>query len=125
MRNNQAALDLTRAVERKERGGLSLSHALRAIMLDPTIGWYTRGQAARLLTVAEGASVADKLIQQFFAQTGEIELWETALTMESFGDTPVIAPLIPALHDENHHRRHAAARALGWIGRGASPAVNA
>jgi HEAT repeat protein len=125
MRNNKATLDLARAVERYERAGLSLGQALRTIMLDSAAGWYTRGQAARLLAVTAGASVADELIQQFFAQTEEIELWETALTMESFGDTGVVAPLIPALHDENHHRRHAAARALGWIWGGGSPAVNA
>jgi tRNA(Ile2) C34 agmatinyltransferase TiaS len=96
MRNNKATPDLARAVERNERAGLSLGPALRTIMLDPTIGWFTRGQAARVLAVAEGASVANELIQQFFAQTEEIELWETALTMESFGDTRVVAPLIPA-----------------------------
>ncbi len=105
--------------------GLSLGHTLRFIMLDPEAGWFIRGKAAHLLALAEGASVANELIRQFFAQTEEIELWETALTMESFGDTRVIAPLVAALRDDNPHRRHAAARALGWIWGGGSRAVTA
>jgi hypothetical protein len=51
----------------------------------------------------------------FFAQTEKIDLWETALTIEHFGHPSGIPWLVHALYDANPHRRHAAARALGWI----------
>lgn len=52
----------------------------------------------------------------FFEQTGKDDLYATALTIESLNDRRAVPPLIRALlHDDNPHRRHAAARALGWI----------
>jgi HEAT repeat protein len=55
------------------------------------------------------------LLNLFFTQTDKIELWKTALRIERCGDRGVVRRLIAALDDENPYRRHAAARALGWI----------
>ena len=45
--------------------------------------------------------------------------------MEHLGDRRAIRPLVDALHDPNPHRRHAAARALGWIPKAGNRAANA
>jgi HEAT repeat protein len=84
-------------------------------MLDPAAGWYTRGIAARMSAISDRRGAVSSLIGLFFTQTDRIELWETALTIERFGDRAAIRPLIAALYDQNPHRRQAAARALGWI----------
>jgi HEAT repeat protein len=106
---------LVTAVERLERAGIDLSAALRAVSLDAESGWLIRGLAARLFAIADGKEAVGCLIRLFFAQTEKLELWETALTIEWFGDRAAIRSLIPALQDDNPHRRQAAARALGWI----------
>jgi len=59
--------------------------------------------------------VVRDLLRLFFTQTEKDELWETALTLESLGSRLAIPSLVKALYDNNPHRRHAAARALGWI----------
>jgi hypothetical protein len=52
----------------------------------------------------------------FFQQTEKDALYATALTIEELHDRRAVPPLIHALlEDSNPHRRHAAARALGWI----------
>ena len=55
------------------------------------------------------------LLDLFFRQTEKDELRETAVAIERLGDRAAVGPLVKALHDPNPHRRHAAARALGWI----------
>jgi len=112
MRLRAAKLDAL--VSRCERTGLQLDTALRSIMLGPAAGWQARGLAAKMLSIA-GDNCAANLMDLFFAQTEEIELWETGLTIEYFGSRAVVRRLTDALHDANPHRRHAAARALGWI----------
>ncbi|MCX6613697.1 MAG: HEAT repeat domain-containing protein [Acidobacteria bacterium] len=74
-----------------------------------------RGDAARHLH-----SVGDKrginfLLQEFFSLEEKTDLYTAALALEESEDIAAVGPLIRALHDKNPHRRHAAARALGWI----------
>jgi HEAT repeat protein len=85
------------------------------MILDPNAGWLTRATAAKLLAVADRRSTTAALLNLFFTQSEKIELWETALTIEHYGDPAAVPPLVDALYDANPHRRHAAARALGWI----------
>jgi HEAT repeat protein len=95
-------------------------------MLDPAAGWYLRGFAARILALADRKGAIASLLDLFFVQTDKIELRETALTIERFGDRAAVRPLAQALYDANPDRRRAAARALGWIpeaGRGAAKAL--
>ena len=84
-------------------------------MLDSKAGWYERGTAAKVLALADARSTAASLLDLFFTQTDKAELWETALTIEHAGDQAAVPRLIDALYDTNSHRRHAAARALGWV----------
>jgi HEAT repeat protein len=98
-----------------ERLGMPLASALRRVMLDPAAGWYVRGFAARVLAIGDARGAVAALLDLFFVQTDKIELWETALTIEWFGDRGAVRPLAEALYDANPDRRHAAARALGWI----------
>jgi len=84
-------------------------------MLDPEAGWYLRGFAARVLALADARGTVSSLLDLFFVQTDKMELWETALTIEHLGDRAAVRPLAEALYDSNPYRRHAAARALGWI----------
>jgi HEAT repeat protein len=102
-------------LEKYERSGLSIGSALRIAMLDPDAGWYRRGTAAKVLAIADGRSAVAGLLDLFFAQTGKTELWETALTIEHCADRTAVPRLADALYDENADRRHAVARALGWI----------
>jgi HEAT repeat protein len=101
--------------EKHERSGASISSALRIVMFDPGAGWYRRGTAAKVLALADAQGAVAGLRDLFFTQTGEIELWETALTIEHGADRTAVPRLVDALYDENPDRRHAAARALGWI----------
>lgn len=97
---------------------------LKSIALDPSAGWYTRAQAARILATVDADGIVADLLRLFFQQTQKMELWETALTIESQGNRLAIPALAKALHDANPHRRHAAARALGWIsGAGRAAAI--
>jgi hypothetical protein len=115
MRHDKLRRDLVRTVQRFEREGLRLDHALRTIVSDPDAGWFQRGNAAGVLAIAESEGVSECLLQQFYSQQEKNELWETALTLEQLRDVRSVTRLIRALHDPNHHRRRAAARALGWI----------
>jgi HEAT repeat protein len=92
-----------------------MSATLRAIMLDPAAGWIARGTAAKVLATADARDAICTLLDLFFVQTEENDLWDTALAVELLGDTSAIPRLIHALRDDNLHRRRAAARALGWI----------
>jgi HEAT repeat protein len=94
---------------------VSLESASRRVILDPAAGWYLRGFAARVLALADARGAVRSLLDLFFVQTDKIELWETALTIEHLGDRAAVRPLAEALYDSTPNRRHAAARALGWI----------
>lgn len=93
---------------------MSIGSALRAAMLDPDAGWYRRGTAAKLLAIVDGRAAAS-LLDLFFTQTDETESWETALTIEHCADRTAVPRVADPLYDQNPDRRHAAARALGWI----------
>jgi len=85
-------------------------------MLDPDRFHQERSAAGKLLALGKDAAVAQDLLKLFFEQSGKDELYATALTLEGLNDRRVIPILIRALlEDSNPHRRHAAARALGWI----------
>ncbi len=115
LRHQPANHNLFRLIERSDRAGIPIADALRKIISDQPLGWYTRGIAARVLAIAEGAAVSAFLLKLFFSQTEAIALWETALTIEWFGDVRSVKPLASAINDDNLYRRHAAVRALGWI----------
>jgi len=114
MRGHERTLPV--AVARLERRGFSLAGALRAIMLDPSRFHLHRAASGKLLAIARDDEAVQALLGLFFQQTGKHDLYATALTLESLDDRRAVPPLIRALlHDDNPHRRHAAARALGWI----------
>jgi HEAT repeat protein len=118
--------ELVSRLRKCEGGRRQIGPALRAVMLDPGAGWYTRGSCARLLALDEASDAMTALLDLFFAQTERTELWDTALTIESGGDASCVPRLVAALHDSNPDRRHAAARALGWlwpVGRRAAKAL--
>ncbi|MBI4892485.1 MAG: HEAT repeat domain-containing protein [Acidobacteria bacterium] len=107
---------LARAVARLERRGLSLREALRNVLLDPTHDFAHRAAAGRLLALAADSSALAALLALFHRQVEKDHLYATALTLEQLNDRRALPPLIRALlEDPNPHRRHAAARALGWI----------
>jgi hypothetical protein len=76
--------------EKHERSGASISSALRIVMFDPGAGWYRRGTAAKVLALADAQGAVAGLLDLFFTQTGEIELWETALTIEHGADRTAV-----------------------------------
>jgi HEAT repeat protein len=104
---------------------MPLATALRSIMLDAGADWQTRGTAARLLAIDDASGAVNSLLDLFFAQTEKDELWITALTIEHAGDRAAVGRLVDGLYDSNPHRRHAAARALGWIPRAGKRAAKA
>lgn len=124
LRRHDGARDLARNVERLERSGLPFSDSLHKIVFDASLDWHIRAEIAKILMLADNR-VPLQLVAQFFTLRDKLELWQTALTIESLSDVRCVASLIPALHDENPDRRHAAARALGWIGQSGGPAVTA
>ena len=89
---------------------------LPAIVLDRRAGWFTRGRALEVLAIANPEDAVAPLLELFADQTDKIELWETALSFENKGGRAAVPQLIVVLqNDANPYRRHAAARALGWI----------
>jgi HEAT repeat protein len=114
-----------RKVRESERKGLSLGEALRALMLDAAEPWMHRGDAARLLAIEDARAPVKDLLNLFWRQSEKIELRETALTFERFESAAAVPSFIEALNDSNPHRRHAAARALGWIPRAGPRAADA
>jgi hypothetical protein len=108
------------------RSGLSFTQAIETAILAPNASPLTRAGLAMLLERA-GAHPLQSLLHLFFDQTEKSDLYATALTLEALNDRRAVPPLIQALlHDPNPHRRHAAARALGWIrqpGRAAAQAL--
>jgi hypothetical protein len=105
-----------RDVRLLEAQGLSLSQALRAVLIRPGWGHFEEADAGRLLSIDGSSRAVDALLQRFFTLTEKDDLYATALRLENLNDKRAVRPLIHALlQDENPHRRHAAARALGWI----------
>ena len=117
--------ELAANLKRQEESGIPLASALRRVALDTEAGWYVRGFAARILALSDARGTLASLLDLFFEQTDKIELWETALTIEHFGDRAAVRPLAEALYDANPDRRHAAARALGWIPKAGGRAAKA
>lgn len=113
-----------RTIASYERAGLILDDALRTVASDHRAGWHMRSQAAKMLAIADDR-IVDSLLSQFFTQEDRIELWETALTIETLGHRRAVPPLVRALDDHNPDCRHAAARALGWIPNAGGAAVTA
>jgi HEAT repeat protein len=109
---------LAAKVAKLQRRGLSLVEALRAVMLDAAESHSGRAAIASVLSVSGDDQAVQALLKLFFEQTEKDDLYNTALTLERLNDRRAVRPLIRALlEDRNPHRRHAAARALGWIRR--------
>ena len=116
MRGHEQILSV--AVGNLERRGLPLARALQSLMVDATRFYSERASAGKLLAVAGGKEAVQILLDLFFEQTAKDDLYRTALTLESLDDRRAVPSLVRALlEDANPHRRHAAARALGWIRR--------
>jgi HEAT repeat protein len=104
------------SVAKLERLGLPLVEALRKVMLDPALFQHERAAAGKLLAISGDKGVTQTLLKLFFEQSQKDDLYVTALTLEELNDRRALPILINALlEDSNPHRRHAAARALGWI----------
>jgi HEAT repeat protein len=109
---------LARAVAKIECRGSSLVEALLTVMLDPSQSHFHRATIGGLLSLAGDSRPVQALLKLFFEQSEKGDLYTTALTLEQLSDRRAVQPLIRALlEDGNPHRRHAAARALGWIQR--------
>jgi HEAT repeats len=105
-------------VAKLERRGLPLTEALQVVMLDPAGSQFGRAAIVRLLSISGDDQAVQVLLKLFFEQTEKDDLYNTALALEELDDRRAVRPLIHALlEDGNPHRRHAAARALGWIRR--------
>jgi HEAT repeat protein len=114
MRGPGESLPLT--VAKLERLGHPLPEALRKVMLDPTLFHHERAAAGKLLAISGDRVAVQALLKLFFEQSEKDDLYVTALTLEELNDRLAVPILINALlEDSNPHRRHAAARALGWI----------
>jgi HEAT repeat protein len=118
--------ELVSRLFKSERFGIPLGLVLHEAMLDGKAGWLRRAAISKVLAVADASGVVASQLDLFFSQSEKNELYETALTLEDLGDRTAVRPLIRALDDANPDRRHAAARALGWIpnaGRAAAKAL--
>jgi len=73
------------------------------------------GNCRQIAFISRRHGTVAELLDLFYAQADQTELWQTALTIEHCGDPSAIPRLVDGLHDANPHHRHAAARALGWI----------
>lgn len=112
-------------LQRAIRNPVGIGLMLRQATLDPTTDWQTRGQAARILSAVDSRGIVADLLGLFYSQTEKEDLWQTALTLESLCSRETVRPLVKAFHDANLDRRHAAARALGWIPNAGRTAANA
>ncbi|MCC6538215.1 MAG: HEAT repeat domain-containing protein [Bryobacterales bacterium] len=112
-----------------EQAGHSLTGALRAALDPLAADYFAMARVAGFLSLdrRDPRAGARELLARFFRLTEKDELYLTALALENLNDRAAVPPLIEALlRDENPHRRHAAARALGWIrcpGRAAAMAL--
>lgn len=80
MRGHQRTLAVS--IARLERNGLSLTEALRAILLDPARFHQDRAASGKLLAIAGDDEAVQALLGLFFEQTAKDHLYETALTIE-------------------------------------------
>ena len=109
---------LALSVKNAERRGLGLTEALRTVMLDPANSQFHRASAGKLLSISGDPDAVHALLNLFRGQSDKDDLYGTALTLEELNDHRAVGPLIRMLlEDDNPHRRHASARALGWIRR--------
>ena len=116
MRGHERSLAL--AVAKNELRGFPLVTALWTVMLDPAQSHFHRATIGRLLSVTGDSRPVRALLKLFFEQSEKDDLYTTALTLEQLGDQRAVLSLIRALlSDGNPHRRHAAARVLGWMPR--------
>ena len=82
--------------------------------MNPSQPWNHRTEAAELLSLDGGDQAVRALLRVFFEQSEELQIFETALAIESLRDARAIPRLIHArLEDPNPGRRIGAARALG------------
>lgn len=101
-----------------ERAGLSLTEALRLALAQFAADYFAMARLAEHLSLdpRDPHAGARELLAVFFRQSEKDELYTTALALERLNDRAAVPPLIEVLlRDANPHRRHAAARALGWI----------
>ena len=111
-------------VAKLERQGVPLVEALRVVMLEAAGSPFGMAAMGRVLSISGDDQAVQVLLKLFFEQTERNDLYNTALALESLNDRRAVRPLIHALlEDGNPHRRHAAARALGWISRPGRAAV--
>lgn len=104
------------SIAKLERQGASLSDALNVVMLDPSQSHFNRARIGKMISSTGDAHVVQSQLDLFFKQSEKDDLYFTALTLEKLNDRRAVPPLMQALlEDDNPHRRHAAARALGWI----------
>lgn len=89
---------------------------LLGIVSDRNRSQGERGRAAKHLHDIGDKRGINFLLKEFFSLEELTDIYTAALTLEESEDIAAVGPLIRALHDKNPHRRHAAARALGWIG---------
>ncbi len=116
MRGHEQSLAIK--VEKLERQGLPLAEALRVVMLAATGDYFGMAVMGRVLAISGDDQAVQALLKLFFEQAEKDDLYSTALALEKLNDRRAVPPLIQALlEDGNPHRRHAAARALGWISR--------
>jgi HEAT repeat protein len=107
---------LAMTVSKLERRGHSLTESLCAVLLDPARFHHERAAAGKLLGITGDETAVQALLGLFFEQDKKDDLYTTALTLEELNDLRAIPTLIQTLlEDPNPDRRHAAARALGWI----------
>ncbi len=97
------------------RLGAPVEAALRKVITDPSLGYFSRGTAARILAIAKPGAAEDRLLDQLWSQQEERALFQTALAIEATQDARVIRRLIAVLQDRDPSRQLAAARALGWV----------
>lgn len=114
------------AVAGRERRGEALEDALCGVLTDGALSQWDRAEAGRLLEIGVDGRAVRELVGQFLRQEGKDDLYMTALALEELNDARAVPALIRALlEDSNPHRRHAAARALGWISRPGREAARA
>jgi HEAT repeat protein len=89
---------------------------LLSIVADRKRSQGDRGRAAKHLHDIGDKRGINFLLKEFFSLEELTDIYTAALALEESEDIAAVGPLIRALHDKNPHRRHAAARALGWIG---------
>lgn len=98
-----------------ERRGIPFQEAFVAAALNPKLGHTDNALAVRLLRRG-GIDLLPNVLDRFFADEEENDIYTTALLIEELDDLRAVRPMVDALaSDPNPNRRKAAARALGWM----------